>query len=75
MSTSLPHVGVVGVSVATASARKSDGKVGNVSCTEQPQPWRFAVVRLANCAEFESSATEPPQGGPPFSVQSGVGSM
>ena len=70
VSTSVPHVGLVGVSVATASADQSVGKVGNDSWTEQPQPCRLALVSVENWAAFAISDTEPPQGGVRFCVQS-----
>ena len=48
VSTSVPHVGLVGVSVAIARADQSVGKVGKDSWTEQLQPWRS----LVECGEL-----------------------
>ena len=60
---STPQVGFSVVSVATANALQSDGKVGNASCTEQLQPCSDAVVRSENDGFDAISDTAPPHGG------------
>ena len=65
---STPHVGWLGVSVATANALQSDLNVGNDSWTEQPHPSRLAVVKSENDGFDAISETAPPQGGVPSIV-------
>ena len=64
-----PQTGLLGVSVATTSAFQSSGNVGKVSCTEQLQPARSVLLRLANSGLEATRLTLPPQGGLEFAVQ------